>query len=231
MKNVLDSKEDVYEAYDDIDEAEENLYMEFENIVQHLSEEITEKVMASIVSTPLDEVYNKYETQLLHIKSSTENINKVSIQFEESKKDLFENMSRIISEVSNEVIEDTLLMKLETVKNEYERQLPLLNENSVRLQHLNEKLEVIFEKYNKNVEDLDEKHKNLQEVNLDLNKTKEELFGTAGNDNSELETMKEDIKVLQKNSNSLKSSLKEKLDLQNKIMIGVGVVVTLSLFI
>ncbi|MCP8616373.1 hypothetical protein [Salirhabdus salicampi] len=305
---------------DVFDETEENLYIEFQKIVEHLSQEITRNVMASIVSTPLDEIYKKYETYIPKLENSTEKIKIVSDQMLETKQDLYQNISKLILEVSNRTIEDTVFTKLESIKNEYEKQLPLMDKNSNELQKLikkiqdtkvelfnntksiigevsnkvieeevlkkfdelykqyevqlpkvietndhidkliielnearkkiysnvndlydslsdkivdtvNEKLNVIYQKYSKKVEELDQKHESLQEVNRELNNTKVELRRNVNNYKSEIGAMKKDIELLQNNTNKLRESLEEKLDFQNKIIIGLGIVVIISLVI
>jgi uncharacterized protein YdbL (DUF1318 family) len=320
LTQTIDLKEDTIKNFNDIDEFEDNLYIEFQNIVQDLSQEITNNVMDSIVSTPLEEIYKKYEQHLPKIVSSAEKVHQVSEQMKETKKDLYENISKIITEVSTRTIEETIFTKLETIKQGYETQLPLIDQNSEELKNLikeisnarkelykntksiisevssevlknevlskfdelfkqheiqlpkikdtsdrmdqlvieieetrkklysnisnvynamsnkitdtvNEKLTAIYQKYGKRVDELDQKHKSLQEVNADLLRTKDELMETINNYKSEIITIKKDIEAQQKNSNNLAQDLKEKVELQNKLLIGVGIVAVISIFI
>ncbi|TYR73460.1 hypothetical protein FZC79_18640 [Rossellomorea vietnamensis] len=136
MSQVLDMNHDIKNKYIDIDELEENLYEEFQHIIEELSERITDNVMSSIISTPLDNIYLKYESQIPKLEVSTDQIVQISKQMQDTKKDLYENITTIISEVSNRAIEETVFKKLETIKEEYERQLPLLDDNSNELREL-----------------------------------------------------------------------------------------------
>ncbi|RLQ94825.1 hypothetical protein [Falsibacillus albus] len=141
MAQVLDSEKEVVQNYSDIDEMEENLFIEFQNIVHQLSHEITDNVMAKVVSTPLDEIYKKYESHFPKLEVSTNKIHEVSEQLQETKKDLYDNISNIISEVSNKAIRETVFTRLETIKEGYENQLPLIDKNSTKLSGLISEIE------------------------------------------------------------------------------------------
>ncbi|REJ10347.1 hypothetical protein [Halobacillus trueperi] len=305
-------------SVNDLEDIEENLYQEFQDIVEDVSHEITNRVMSSIITTPLDEVFHKYEAQLPILEKSTGDISRVSDQMITTKNDLYENISKLITEVSHQTLEETVFVKLESIKASYEKQLPLIDENSKGLRSLieeirevkselydhtsliikdvshtvlkeevlqkfdelynqheiqlpkikttsdqmeqliieientrqklytninnvynamsnriietvNEKLTDIHGKYHERVKELDHQHAKLKEVSSDLTDTKEAFMNDISEYKSGLDAMRKDIEFLQKNSNLLTKSLKEKVDVQNKIIIGLGIVVVLAL--
>lgn len=116
--------------FSELNDLDNNLYYEFQNIVSDLSLEITNNVMNSIVSNPLDEVYVRYEKLYSELKEAQIQMAKVATTINNAKSDLFENLSSIVSELSKDMIDTQVLRLLYNVKDEFDKQLPLISSQS-----------------------------------------------------------------------------------------------------
>ena len=124
----------------DINELEDNLFLEFKVIVEDVSREINEKIVSQIVTTPLDLTLEKYEKQIPALTQSVDTIRTISSYFEKTKVELYNNLNKTISEISTTVIEETVLSRLEEVYGRYQKQLPLIDRGTSSLNALIENI-------------------------------------------------------------------------------------------
>lgn len=108
--------------YFEMEEIEGNMYEEFKGIVEEVSTTINQKILSSQVFKPLEETLKRYESQLPKIKNSIERAESVNKYLELTKANLSKEIASTIKIVSNQVIKDVVLLKLEEVLKKYETQ-------------------------------------------------------------------------------------------------------------
>lgn len=129
---VTERKEEL--VYFEMEELEGNMYDEFKEIVEEVSTVINQKILSSQVFKPLEETLKRYESQLPKVKDSIERAESVNKYLEATKANLSKDIASTIKIVSNQVIKDVVLLKLEEVIKKYEIQTINITKQSSNLE-------------------------------------------------------------------------------------------------